>query len=149
MSNTDPLAARRARSVPVLWPSVSSPPHFTRREVGFSHVRIDLDSVTRLVLDDEISLFPERAFFDDQVRPPTHIVRQLVYTEVAHRCRGVHGRDGADGARGIMRRAPDSVLVGEIGDALRFQQAPQLRDVEVHPVAGLSLDELAEAVASI
>src|ERR1039458_5716811 len=82
MSNTDPLAARRARSVPVLWPSVSSPPHFTRREVGFSHVRIDLDSVTRLVLDDEISLFPERAFFDDQVRPPTHIVRQLVDTEV-------------------------------------------------------------------
>src|ERR1039457_1762207 len=120
MSNTDPLAARRARSVPVLWPSVSSPPHFTRREVGFSHVRIDLDAVARLVLDDEISLFPERAFFDDQVRPPTHIVRQLVDTEVAHRCRGVHGRDGADGAR----RGGGGAGGGGVGRGGRAGSAP-------------------------
>src|SRR5207247_3900943 len=126
-----------------------SAPRLAGCQVHSGYIRIELDAVAGLVLKHEVPVLEERAVAQHQVLPPVDVPRKLVDPEVAHRCRGVAGGNGADRARRVVRSRPDVVVVREVVYPLRFQQTSRLRDVEVNGVAALELDQAAEAVARV
>src|SRR5439155_4270491 len=126
-----------------------SPPFLAGRQVRFSYIRIDLDAVTGLVLNGEIATVEDGSLMDHQVLPPIDILSQLVNPERAHGRRRVRRSDSAQRAGRIVSRGPDVVEIGQIGYALRFQQAPGFRNIDVDRVASLQLDQLAKTVARI
>src|SRR5262249_20184835 len=131
--STGSLARQSAR--------LSTPPGLAGGEVRLGHVRVELDSVARLVLDREVPVLEERAVMQHEVLPPIDIYGELVDPEVAHRRGGVTGGNGADRARRVVGRRPDVVVVGHVVYAFRFQQPARLRNVEVDRVTTLQLDQ--------
>ena len=91
----------------------------------------------------------DRAVVDDEVLPPVDVLGELVDAEIAHGCSGVTGGEGADGAGWVMGGGPDVILLGEVVDTLRFQQAAGFGDIDVHDGAALHFDEAAKPVAGV
>src|SRR5260370_42689949 len=86
---------------------------------------------------------------DDQILAPVYIFSQLVNAERAHGGRRVRRGDISQRTGRVVRRGPDVIKIGEVGNALRFQQAAGFWDVDVDRVASLQLDQLTEAVARV
>ena len=53
------------------------PPRLTRRQMRFSHIRIDLNTVSGLILNLEITGLDDRHLVDHQVMPPIDVLCQL------------------------------------------------------------------------
>ena len=100
-----------------------APPDFSGSKVRLRNVGIDLDAVTGLVLNAEITVLPHRTFLDDEGWPPVDPLGEFMNAELAHGGCRMGAGNGTESAGRVVGGGPDVVQVSKIGDLLRFQKA--------------------------
>ena len=125
-----------------------SPPRLAGREVRLRDIRIDFDAVSGFVPNSVIPVLEDWTVVDHEVLPPVDVLRELMNAEVAHGRGCVCRRDRPYRTRGVVRRGSDVIVIGQVVDALGFQQSADF-GISRWTCRNLAVRSAAETVARV